>query len=416
MRAGDKVTGQISAGDTAFVLAGAALVMFMTPGLAIFYGGMVRQKNVLGTVMQSFFIVGLVSVLWALLGYTLAFGPDRGHFIGSLAWAGLRGVGQEPNVDYAATIPHLAFMIFQCMFAVISPALITGAFAERMRFPGFVAFTVLWCLLVYAPIAHWVWGVGGWIRNLGVLDFAGGTVVHISSGSAALAAALVLGRRRGYGSGVFASHNLPLTVLGAGILWFGWFGFNAASALAANGLACSAFVATNLAASAAAMSWAAAEWAHHGRPTTLGAASGAVAGLVSITPASGYVAPLPALAIGALAGLVCYGAVQAKWRGGYDDSLDVVGIHGAGGILGALATGVFASSLINPAGADGLVLGNPHLVVAQAIAVAATVGYSFAVSLVLLKLVDVALGLRVGPEEEEIGLDLSQHSEAAYGL
>jgi len=410
------MTGHISAGDTAFVLIAAGLVMFMTPGLALFYGGMVRQKNVLATVMQSFFIVGLVSVLWALVGYSLAFGPDRGHVIGSLAWAGLRGVGQKPNADYAPTIPHLAFMIFQCMFAVITPALITGAFAERMRFRGFVVFTVLWSLLVYAPIAHWVWGVGGWIRNLGALDFAGGTVVHISSGAAALAAALVVGRRRGYGDAVFASHNLPLTVLGAGILWFGWFGFNAGSALAANGLACNAFVVTNLAASAAALSWAAAEWAHHGRPTTLGAASGAVAGLVGITPASGYVGPLPALAIGAFAGLVCYGAVQAKWRAGYDDALDVVGIHGAGGMFGALATGVFASKLVNSAGADGLIFGNPHLVVTQMLAIAATVGYSFAVSFLLLKLVEAAVGLRVPAEEEEMGLDLSQHREAAYGF
>jgi len=410
------MNGHISAGDTAFVLVGAGLVMFMTPGLALFYGGMVRQKNVLATIMQSFFIVCMVSVLWAVAGYSLAFGPDRGHFIGSLAWAGLRGVGQAPNPDYAATIPHLAFMIFQCMFAVITPALITGALAERMRFPGFVLFTVLWSLLVYAPIAHWVWGVGGWIRNLGALDFAGGTVVHISSGTAALAAALVVGRRRGYGDAVFASHNLPLTILGAGILWFGWFGFNAGSALAANGLACSAFVVTNLAAAAAAMSWAAAEWVRHGKPTTLGAASGAVAGLVAITPASGFVAPMPALLIGALAGLVCYGAVQAKWKVGYDDSLDVVGIHGAGGTLGALMTGVFASKLVNSAGANGLVFGNPALVGAQAVAVAATIGYSFIVSLVLLKLVDVVVGLRVTPAEEELGLDLSQHSEAAYGF
>jgi len=410
------LAGQVSAGDTAFVLAGAGLVMFMTPGLAMFYGGMVRQKNVLATLMQSFCIVGMVSVLWALVGYSLAFGPDCGHFIGSLAWAGLHGVGQAPNKDYAATIPHLAFMIFQCMFAVITPALITGAFAERMRFRGFVVFTVLWSVLVYAPIAHWVWGAGGWIRNLGALDFAGGTVVHISSGTAALAAALIIGRRRGYGDAVFASHNLPLTVLGAGILWFGWFGFNAASALAANGLACNAFVVTNLAASAAAMSWAAAEWVRHGKPTTLGAASGAVAGLVAITPASGFVAPLPALLIGALAGLVCYGAVQLKWRAGYDDALDVVGIHGAGGILGALATGVFASRLINPAGANGLVFGNPHLIATQAIAVGATVGYSFVVTVVLLKAVDVVMGLRVPEHQEETGLDMSQHSEAAYGF
>jgi Amt family ammonium transporter len=353
------LSGHINAGDTAFVLFGAGLVMFMTPGLALFYGGMVRQKNVLGTIMQSFFLVGLVSVLWAVIGYTLAFGPDRGHFIGSLAWLGLHGVGQSPNAEYAATIPHLAFMIFQCMFAVITPALITGAFAERMRFPAFVLFTVLWLLGVYAPVAHWVWGVGGWIRSIGALDFAGGTVVHINSGAAAMAAVLVLGKRRGYGSSIFASHSLPLTILGAGILWFGWFGFNAASALAANGLACSAFVVTNLAAAAAALSWVGAEWLHNGRPTSLGAASGAVAGLVAITPASGFVAPMPALLIGGLAGLVCYGAVQAKWRAGYDDSLDVVGIHGAGGILGALLTGVFASKLINPAGAEGAIFGNP---------------------------------------------------------
>ncbi|UCH36786.1 MAG: ammonium transporter [Armatimonadota bacterium] len=390
--------------------------MFMTPGLALFYGGMVRQKNVLGTIMQSFFIVALVSVLWAVAGYSLAFGPDRGHIIGGLAWLGLRGVGQAPNPDYAATIPHLAFMIFQGMFAVITPALITGAFAERMRFPGFVAFTVLWCLLVYAPVAHWVWGVGGWIRELGALDFAGGTVVHISSGAAALAAALVLGRRRGYGSSVFASHNLPLTVLGAGILWFGWFGFNAASALTANGVACSAFVVTHLAAAAAALSWVAGEWIHRGKPTALGAASGCVAGLVAITPASGFVAPMPALLIGGLAGLVCYGAVQVKWRAGYDDSLDVVGIHGAGGTLGALTTGIFASTLVNPGGADGLVFGNPNLLAAQATAVSATVGYSFVVSLMLLKLVDATMGLRVTEDEEEMGLDLSQHSETAYGF
>jgi Amt family ammonium transporter len=409
------VTGQINAGDTAWVLASTALVMFMTPGLALFYGGMVRQKNVLATVMQSFFMVALISVLWALVGYSLAFGPDRGHFIGSLAWAGLHGVGPAPNKDYAATIPHLAFMAFQCMFAVITPALITGAFAERMRFRGFVAFTVLWAILVYAPIAHWVWGVGGWIRNLGALDFAGGTVVHISSGTAAFAAALIIGRRRGYGEAVFASHNLPLTVLGASMLWFGWFGFNAGSALAANGLAASAFVVTNLAAAAAALSWAATEWLRHGKPTTLGAASGAVAGLVAITPASGFVAPLPAILIGALAGLVCYGAVQVKWRAGYDDSLDVVGVHGAGGTLGALATGVFAATAVNSAGANGLVLGNPHLLAAQAVAVAATIGYSFVVSLILLKLVDLTIGLRVGADEEEVGLDQSQHAEAAYG-
>jgi Amt family ammonium transporter len=409
------VTNQISAGDTAFVLAGAALVMFMTPGLALFYGGMVRRKNVLATIMHSFFLVAMVSVLWAVAGYSLAFGPDRGHVVGGLAWLGLRGVGQAPNPDYAGTIPHLAFMIFQGMFAVITPALITGAFAERMRFRSFAVFMALWCLVVYAPVAHWVWGTGGWLRELGALDFAGGTVVHISSGAAALAAVIVMGRRRGYGSTVFASHNLPLTILGAAILWFGWFGFNAASALGANGLACSAFVVTHLAAAAAALSWAGAEWLHHGKPTTLGAASGCVAGLVAITPASGFVAPMPAIAIGLLAGAVCYAAVQAKWRLGYDDSLDVVGIHGAGGVLGALLTGVFASTAVNAAGADGALLGNVGLVWRQMVAVGATAVYSFALTLALLKAVDATMGLRVTDHEEEQGLDLTQHGETAYG-
>jgi Amt family ammonium transporter len=406
---------QINSGDTAFVLLGAALVMFMTPGLALFYGGMVRQKNVLGTIMHSFFLLAVVSVLWAVVGYSLAFGPDKGHFIGGLDWAGLRGVGPEPS-DYAGTIPHLAFMIFQGMFAVITPALITGAFAERIRFGPFLGFTVLWCLFVYAPIAHWVWGQGGWLGNLGALDFAGGTVVHISSGAAALAAALVIGRRRDYGSAVLSSHNLPLTILGAAILWFGWFGFNAASALAADGLASIAFVTTHLAAAAGTLSWVCAEWLHGGKPTSLGAASGCVAGLVGITPAAGFVHPMSAIAIGLLAGAVCYGAVQLKWKLGYDDSLDVVGIHGVGGLLGAIATGVFASTAINPGGADGLLFGNAALVGTQAVAALATIAYSFVVSLGLLKLVDAVAGLRVKDEEEEAGLDLSQHSEAAYGF
>jgi len=406
--------GQINTGDTAFVLVAAALVMFMTPGLALFYGGMVRTKNALATIMQSFFIVALVSVLWALVGYSLAFGPDKGHLIGGLEWAGLRGVGQAPNPDYAATIPHLAFMIFQGMFAVITPALITGAFAERMRFRGFVLFIVLWSLIVYAPICHWVWGVGGWIRNMGALDFAGGTVVHISSGVAALAAALLLGRRRDYGSAVLRPHNLPMTVLGAAILWFGWFGFNAGSALTAGGLACNAFVVTHLAAAAAAISWVVAEWLHRGKPTTLGAASGCVAGLVAITPASGFVSPMPALVIGLLAGAGCYGAVLAKWRMGYDDSLDVVGIHGAGGCLGALCTGVFASKAVNSAGASGAIFGNFPLLQAQAVAIAATIAYSFVATFIILKVLALTAGLRVTDDEEDSGLDLTQHSEAAY--
>jgi Amt family ammonium transporter len=409
--------GEISAGDTAFVLASAALVMLMTPGLALFYGGMVRAKNVLGTIMHSFFILGLVSVVWVVAGYSLAFGPDRWHLIGSLDWVGLRGVGQTPNPDYAATVPHLAFMIFQGMFAVITPALITGAFAERVKFRGFVAFVVLWSLLVYSPVAHWVWGVGGWIRNLGAIDFAGGTVVHINSGLAALAAALIVGRRRGYGTESFVPHNLPLTVLGAALLWFGWFGFNAGSALSAGGVAANAFVVTNLAAAAASISWAVAEWVHLGKSTTLGAVSGCVAGLVAITPASGFVGVMPALAIGLLAGVVCYSAVLVKGRFGYDDSLDVVGIHGAGGTLGALLTGLFASEAVNPAGANGVLYGGGLSVLgSQALAVGATLAYSFVLSLTLLKLVDLVIGLRVSEEDEEAGLDLSQHAEVGYAF
>ena len=407
----------INSGDTAFVLLSAGLVMLMTPGLALFYGGMVRAKNVLGTIMHSFFILGMASVIWVVVGYSLAFGPDIGGFIGGLNWLGLRGVGQTANADYAANLPHLAFMIFQCMFAVITPALITGAFAERMKFSGFVAFTALWCILVYAPVAHWVWGVGGWIRNLGAMDFAGGAVVHVNAGVAALAAVLVVGRRKDFGDGSLVPHNLPLTVLGAGLLWFGWFGFNAGSALGANGLAASAFVVTNLAAAMAALSWAVAEWLHRGKPTTLGVVSGSVAGLVAITPASGFVGPMSALVIGLLAGAVCYGGVLAKSRLGYDDSLDVVGIHGVGGVLGALLTGLFASRLINPAGQNGLFFGGPLGVFGvQALAVAAIMVYSFAASFLLLKLVQVTIGLRVSDDDEETGLDLSQHNEVGYAL
>src|SRR5512135_1476965 len=349
----------MNTGDTAWLLVSAALVMFMTPGLALFYGGMVRRKNILGTIVQSLVLIGLISVEWALVGYSMAFGPDHAGIIGDLSWFGLSGVGLAPYKDYAATVPHQAFMVYQMMFAVITPALITGAFAERFRFPAFLVFSLLWALLVYNPVAHWVWGIGGWIRNLGALDFAGGTVVHITSGVSALAAALVVGKRKGFGSDNMAPHNLPMTVLGAAILWFGWFGFNAGSALAAGDLSTSAFVATHVAAAAATLSWTFAEWIHRGKPTVLGAASGCVAGLVGITPAAGFVQPMGALAIGLLAGVVCYCAIMLKGKFGYDDSLDVVGVHCVGGTLGALATGVFATVAVNAGGANGLLYRNP---------------------------------------------------------
>ncbi len=406
----------INAGDTSFVLLSAALVMFMTPGLALFYGGMVRSKNVLGTLMQSFIIIGLVTIIWVLYGYSLSFGPDVGHLIGNLQWLGLRGVGLVPNKDYAETIPHMAFMIFQAMFAIITPALITGAFAERMKFKAFLVFVLLWSSFVYAPIAHWVWGVGGWIRNLGALDFAGGIVVHISSGIAALAAALVLGKRRGFGEEPMTPHNLPLTLLGAGMLWFGWFGFNAGSALSAGALSTNAFVVTHIAGATAALVWVTVEWMHRGNPTTLGAASGCVAGLAAITPASGFVGPMAAILIGMGAGIFCYWAIVLKWKLGYDDSLDVVGVHGVGGIWGVLATGLFAEKAINPSGANGLFFGNPSLLGVQAIAVVATLAYSFLVTLIILKVISVFFGLRVTEQEEETGLDLSQHSETGYAL
>jgi Amt family ammonium transporter len=400
------------------MLASSALVLFMTPGLALFYGGMTRQKNILSSIMHSFFIMGIISIQWVVLGYTLAFGPDIGGVLGGLDHLFLNGVGQEPS-PFAPTIPSLAFMMYQGMFAVITPALISGAFAERMRFGPFIVFTLLWATLVYDPLAHWVWG-GGWLGlgKLGALDFAGGTVVHISSGVAALAAALVVGRRIGWPKEQIIPNNLPLTVIGAGILWFGWFGFNGGSALASNGLAASAFAATHIAAAAATISWAAAEYLQRGKASVLGAASGSVAGLVAITPASGFVGPMSALVIGALAGVVCYYAVSIKFSAGYDDALDVVGVHGVGGTLGALATGVFASTLVNPAptGADGLLFGNPGQLVIQAIGALTTIVYSFVLTYILLKVVDATMGLRASEEDEVMGLDLSQHGERAYGL
>src|SRR6266404_1207161 len=364
---------KIDKGDTAWMLTSSLLVLMMTaPGLALFYGGMVRQKNALGTLMHSFIIAALISVQWVLWGYSLAFGPDKGGIIGGLEWVGLSGVGPTPNADYAPTIPHTAFMLFQMMFAVITPALITGAFAERKKFSTFLVFILLWATFVYDPLAHWVWGVGGWLKNLGALDFAGGTVVHISSGISALAAAIVIGKRKGYGHQPMPPHNLPLTVMGASLLWFGWFGFNAGSALAANGLAAHAFMTTNTATAAAALGWMFTEWSSRGKPTVLGAASGAVAGLVAITPAAGYVTPMAAIVIGAVAGIICYSACNLKSKLGYDDSLDVVGVHGVGGTWGALATGVFATKLVNDADGDGLLYGNPKQLGVQLLAVLVT--------------------------------------------
>ncbi len=394
--------------DTAFVLISAALVMFMTPGLALFYGGMVRSKNVLATIMQSFVLLGLASVVWVVLGYTLAFGTDQGGIIGSLEYLMLSGVGMEAG-PFSETIPHLAFMIFQCMFAVITPALITGAFAERVKFGGFLVFSALWLLVVYAPMAHWVWGKG-WMAELGALDFAGGAVVHMSSAAAALAGVIALGKRRGHGKEPFIPHNLPMTILGAGILWIGWFGFNAGSALAADGLAANAFVTTHLAAAAAILGWLFMEWRHSGKATTLGAASGAVAGLVAITPAAGFVTAGPALLIGLGGGVFCFLGVLLKNKLGYDDSLDVVGVHGVGGTWGAIATGLFAS--INKA--TGLFYGNSEQLWIQLISVAATWGFCFVASFILFKLVDATVGMRASDDEEVRGLDLSQHNETGY--
>lgn len=406
----------IDTGDTAWVLASAALVMLMTiPGLALFYGGLARKKNVLSTIMYSFFAMVLISLQWSLWGYSLAFGPDVGHFIGNLDWIGLKGVGLDPNPDYGATIPHQAFMVFQMMFAVITPALISGAFAERMRFPAFIAFIVLWATFVYDPVAHWVWGVDGWLRNLGALDFAGGTVVHILSGVSGLVACLMLGKRKGLGTEPMIPHNLPFTVLGAALLWFGWFGFNAGSALGANGLAAGAFVVTHLATAGAALSWVIAEWIHRGKPTTLGAASGAVAGLVAVTPASGFVAPMAAIVIGLVAGAVCYtavGVIKAKLR--YDDALDAFGVHGIGGTWGAIATGLFATTAVNEAGADGLFYGGSALLGKQFIAIGASWAVAIVGTFVILKVISVFTKLRATDDEQDTGLDFTQHGEDAY--
>jgi Amt family ammonium transporter len=409
-RTGGCAVSHTDSGDTAWLLASAALVMFMTPGLAFFYGGLVRAKNVVGTIMQSFIALALVTVLWVLIGYTLAFGPDKGGVIGGLDFVGLRHVGAAPS-PYAPTVPATTFMVFQLMFAIITPALIAGAFAERMKFSGYLMLIGLWSIFVYAPVAHWEWG-GGFLGadGVGALDFAGGAVVHANAGAAALATAFYLGKRRGHGTDDMAPHNVPFVILGAGILWFGWFGFNAGSALAANALASSAFVNTQLGAAAAVLGWIILERMRTGKVTTIGAATGAVAGLATITPAAGYVQPLAALLIGLVAGLVCFQAVGLKTRFSYDDSLDVVGVHLVGGVIGVLLTGAFASLVINAAGAAA----SWAQVGKQAVLVVVTVGYSFAATMAILKITDLTLGVRVTDEHEDAGLDVSQHGEVGY--
>ena len=405
----------IDTGDTAWVLASAALVLFMTPGLAFFYGGLVRKKNMLSVLMQCMMIACIITLEWVIVGYSFSFEP--GGWIGSLDWAMLKGVGVDPNPDYAATIPHSTFMIYQCMFAVITPALILGAFAERMKFSTFCVFSLLWALLVYNPVCHWVWAVGGFIRNTGALDFAGGTVVHINAGAAALAAALVLGKRQGYPDMMSPPHNLPFAVLGAGILWFGWFGFNGGSALGANGLASNAFVVTHVAAATAGLVWGLLDWKFNDHPTMLGMITGAVAGLVAITPAAGFVNLTGALCIGASVAVICYLSVAyLKVKLGYDDTLDAFGVHGIGGFWGAVATGLWATKSVNSAGADGLFYGNAAQVMIQLKAAVITAVYSFVVSFILLKVLDMIMGLRVSEHDERVGLDLTQHREAGYTL
>ncbi|PKN34893.1 MAG: ammonia channel protein [Deltaproteobacteria bacterium HGW-Deltaproteobacteria-19] len=406
----------MNTGDTAWVLISTVLVFAMTiPGLAFFYGGLVRRKNVLSILMQCFIVMCVISLQWVLFGYSLSFGPDTGAgIIGGLQWAGLKSVGGQPNGDYAATIPHMVFMIFQAMFAVITPALIIGAFAERMKFSAFLVFTLLWTTLVYDPLAHWVWGTGGWMRNLGGLDFAGGIVVHVSSGVSALVLCVLLGRRLNYRKSPFRPHNLPFTVLGGALLWFGWFGFNAGSALGANELAANAFVTTHIATAAAGLTWALIEWQQHGAPTVLGATTGAVAGLVAITPACGFVNPMNAIFIGILVAVFCYLAVAVvKAKLGYDDALDAFGVHGVGGIWGTIATGLFAEKAVNAAGADGLFFGGGQLW-PQLIMVGVAPLFAGVMTWILFKVVDAWIGMRVPEKDETIGLDLTQQSEAAY--
>ena len=406
---------QVNAGDTAWVLVSAALVLFMTPGLALFYGGMVRAKNVLNMLLMNYFTMTIVTVIWIVVGYTLVFSPDAGGgLIGGFSHIGLRHV--DGALFPGLTIPDRAFMVFQMMFAVITPALITGAIAERTKFGAWVLYATLWSLLVYLPVAHWAFAADGWIFQMGARDFAGGLVVHINAGAAALACVLVIGPRRGFKREVIRPHNLTLTLLGAGILWFGWFGFNAGSALAANGIAANAFVTTQVAAAVAAGAWIAVEWWRLGKPTTLGAASGAVAGLVAITPCAGFVSPLSAIVVGAAAGVVCFYAVGIKFRLNYDDSLDVVGVHMVGGILGSILLGVLAQHGINSGAPDGLLFGGAAFFGKQIVAVLAVFAFSFIASWLLARLVDVVVGLHAGTEAELSGLDLALHEESAYIL
>jgi ammonium transporter, Amt family len=406
----------MNSGDTAWVLMSTALVLLMTmPGLAFFYGGLVRRKNVLSILMQCFIILCVISLQWVLFGYSLAFGPDFHGIIGNLNWAGLNSVGALPNKDYAATIPHSVFMVFQMMFAVITPGLIIGAYAERVKFPAFLLFTILWATFVYDPLAHWVWGTGGWLKNLGALDFAGGIVVHVSSGISALVLALLLGRRVGYNHKPIRPHNLPFTVLGGALLWFGWFGFNAGSALAADGNAANAFITTNTATAAAGLTWAVIEWWHNGSPTVLGTVTGAVAGLVAITPACGFVNPMNAIFIGMIVSVVCYIAVAViKGKLGYDDSLDAFGVHGVGGTVGTILTGLFAEKAVNAAGANGLLFGNAHQLYVQSLSLLVAVSFAVIMTFIIFKVVDALIGMRVEEKNEIVGLDLTQQSEAAY--
>lgn len=405
---------EINASDTAWVLVSTALVLFMIPGLALFYGGMVRAKNALSTYMHSFMALGVVTLVWVVIGYSLAFAPTKGGLIGGLDYMFLSGVGGDAKAGL--TIPHMAFMAFQMMFAIITPALISGAYAERMKFSAYMLFTVLWSLVVYSPVCHWVWGPDGWLLKRGALDFAGGTVVHLTSGVSALVVALVMGKRLGYPHRKAAPHNLTMTLLGAGILWFGWFGFNAGSSLGANGLAAVALANTHIAAAMGALGWACVEWIRLGKPSALGAASGLVAGLVAITPAAGFVGPMSGAVIGLAAGVVCYGGVMLKSKLGYDDTLDAFGVHGIGGLLGAVLTGVFASKVWNSAGQDGLIKGNTSLFVEQLIAVAVAAAYAAVACFVVLKIVDALVGLRVAKDEELEGLDTALHGEEAYAL